>query len=767
MLPASAGAALGGVRVLDFSTHCAAAMAAMHLGDFGAEVIKIDPTAEDRGRAAPGYLAWNRNKKRLALDLSTHADLRVAKDLIAGADVAIFDGLPGTLEPLELDGGALTREHERLIHVWAPPYGETGRWSSLPPSHTLLAGLTGIARAQASYSGAPVHLIAPQAYYGQANCLAAAIGTALFERMRSGRGQSVVVSGLHGAAQVFPAISMAGGPAMTWSAPLGGAPNYRLYECAHGEWLFLGALFETFYIRALEITGVLTDALADPQIAGDLDAALHGPGARITMAKLETTFRTKPREEWLAVLEQAGVPCGPVGTREEWFGGETIAANGMRVELNHPELGTVAMPAVSLELSATPAVTPCLAQPIDNTELTVRATAPASGTDGRDQAPLAGVKVLDLGVVIAGAYAGMILASLGADVVKIETESGDPFRFAGGAFAGYNRGKRGMVLDLKHDGAKDAFFEMVAQADVVLDNYRLGVRERLGISYERLREVNPRIVVVSITGYGRQGPQASLPGFDPLLQAQSGLMQAQGGYGCEPVFHTIAVNDVGSAALSAFAVVTALVARARTGEGQEIHTSLASQSVLLQIGQLTTYPGAPAPAMGARDCIGASALERYYECVDGWIAIACATMARCTALCHALGLEVPDVQAALDEAPDGVLASMIAEALLPMPRDVALARLLDANAPAVPVLMVTETYTDAFLQENGYYESYMDPTFGPTTSVSGFARFGRTTTGFQRAAPILGQHSTEVLTDYGFSQDRVAALVESRAVVQA
>ena len=497
-------------------------MAAMHLGDLGAEVIKVDPTADERGRAEPGYLAWNRNKRRLVLDLLRPQDLVEAKRLIADADVVIFDAPPGGLEELGLDGATLTGLHDHLIHVWAPPYGERGRWSSLPASHHLLAAVTGISRAQSSYSGAPVHLISPQAYYGQANGLAIAIGAALYERVHSGRGQAVVVSGLHGAALVMPTTRFDGQRAAVWSAPVGGAPNYRLYECADGQWLFLGALFEAIYLRALEATGTLVEVLSDPLIDGDLRAALVAPGARVTMAKLEAAFRTKPRAEWLATLEDADVPCGPVSTREEWFCGETIAANGMRVQLQHPELGTVQMPGVSFRMSATPPRVPRLAELLPDRPVVPHRTAPvASGRAGND-APLAGVKVLDLGVVIAGAYAATILAGLGADVVKIETPSGDPFRSYGTTFCSYNRGKRSLVLDLKRPDAKQVFFELVAQADVVLDNYRLGVRERLGISYETLRTVNPRIISLSISGYGTKGPQASLPGFDPLLQAQSG-----------------------------------------------------------------------------------------------------------------------------------------------------------------------------------------------------------------------------------------------------
>jgi crotonobetainyl-CoA:carnitine CoA-transferase CaiB-like acyl-CoA transferase len=360
--------------------------------------------------------------------------------------------------------------------------------------------------------------------------------------------------------------------------------------------------------------------------------------------------------------------------------------------------------------------------------------------------------VLDLGVVIAGAYAGAMLAGLGADVVKVETEAGDPFRSYRTGFSPYNRGKRSLVLDLKHSQGKELFFELVAQADVVLDNYRLGVRERLGITYDALRAVNPSIISLSITGYGKAGPQAAMPGFDPLLQAQSGLMHAQGGEGDEPVFYRIAVNDVGSAAMATFGIVAALFARTHTGEGQEIHTSLANQSVLLQIGELTSYPGSPPPPMGARDCLGTSALERYYECADGWIAIACTTPPTAAALVEALGLPAsPDEE-------------VIADALRPLPRDEALARLEQAGAPAVPVLTIDDTYTEEFLAENGFYESFDDPEFGPALGVASSARFARTPTGYGRPAPMLGQHSVEVLRDYGISEARIDALLESGAV---
>jgi crotonobetainyl-CoA:carnitine CoA-transferase CaiB-like acyl-CoA transferase len=210
------------------------------------------------------------------------------------------------------------------------------------------------------------------------------------------------------------------------------------------------------------------------------------------------------------------------------------------------------------------------------------------------------------------------------------------------------------------------------------------------------------------------------------------------------------VNDVGSAAMAVFGIVAALFARTRTDEGEEIHTSLANQSVLLQIGELTSYPGSPPPPMGARDCVGTSALERYYECADGWIAIACTTPETSAALTEELAVTASEVE--------------IAAALSALPRDDALARLERAGAPAVPVLSIDETYTDAFLEANAFYESWDDPEFGPAQGVASPARFDRTPTGYGRPAPMLGQHSTEVLRDLGIAQERIEALLGSGVV---
>ena len=173
-----------------------------------------------------------------------------------------------------------------------------------------------------------------------------------------------------------------------------------------------------------------------------------------------------------------------------------------------------------------------------------------------------GSSVLDLGTVIAGAYAGGILANFGADVVKIEPAEGDPFRSDGGGFMAYNRGKRGLGLDLKEPEAGRLFSTSRARPTWCSTTTGFGVRKRLGIDYAALRAINPRIVSCSINAYGDRGRARDPAGLRPLLQAEGGMMAAQGG-GDEPIFHTVAVNDVATAAVAAFGVIAALNARER------------------------------------------------------------------------------------------------------------------------------------------------------------------------------------------------------------
>ena len=736
-----------GVRIADFSQGIAGPMAAMVLGDFEAEVVKVEPPGGDRMKDKPGYLAWNRNKQIVTLDLETPDGLAAAKALAAGADVAIFDAIPGVLERLELDGETLTAANPGLVHAWMPPFGTEGRWSQLPARHNLITGLTGTAFRQGAYADQPVHLILPIAFYGQAMMAAGAIGSALYERSRSGLGQAVVISGLHGASEVSaPARALLQAP-IPRGIPPGGNPKYRLYQGSDGQWFFLGTLFNYFYKRALDVVGFgdLFDILEADQVAA--------------REMLIETFRTKPRDEWLALLQANDVPCAAVGTREDWFKSETVRIGGLRKVLQHPTLGEVAMPAPPARMSATPASIRALPQPVEAPpSWPVRPA--AAGTPSTAPA-LAGVRVLNLGSVIAGAYAGAILANFGADVIKIESREGDPFRSDSPGFLGFNRGVRGLGLDLKQAAAREVFLDLARSADVVIDNYRPGVRSRLGIDYAALRAINPRIISCSITAYGETGPRAPLPGFDPLLQSEGGMMASQGGAD-DPILYTPAVNDVATAGLVAAACIAALNARERTGEGQEILSSLMSQSLLFQIGEVVDYAGRPPNDPGAVDCLGVRALTRYYQCPDGWLGIGCETPQEAAALGKALGLDLGEDPLAAPR--DGGLARRLEAAFRDRPRAETLDALFEAGAPATPALRSAEALEDKWLAQNHFNQRWDHPRLGPMIGATGFADFKRTPGGFHRPTPEVGEHSRELLEEAGLPADRIESLFGSGAV---
>ena len=256
-------------------------------------------------------------------------------------------------------------------------------------------------------------------------------------------------------------------------------------------------------IDALGIQDVLEMEGVDGQVANVLRRGVGG----LVRERLEQRFREKDREEWLRILHAAGVPSAPVGEREAWFDGPTVAANEMRVSVEHAELGEVEIAGVPAKLRATPGsvrALMCDTEPERVLDAWPARAAPSLGSDSSG-GPLAGVRVLDLGVIIAAPFASTILANYGADVVKVEPLAGDTFRRYGLGFVGYNLGKRSVALDLKRPEGRDVFYDLVRHADVVCDNYRLGVLERLGIDYAKLREINPRIISVSVTAYGPEG----------------------------------------------------------------------------------------------------------------------------------------------------------------------------------------------------------------------------------------------------------------------
>lgn len=744
--------ALQGIRVLDLSTGIAGPLAGMLLADYGADVVKVEPPTGDPARALAGFAVWNRNKRGIIIDRQLASGERRLKEFLAGADVCIVSQ-PGD--------EALSQAHPCSVVLHMPPYTPAAApWAGGAESHGLLTAFGGPSSRQSSFDGGPIDLVYPLALYVQGQWAAATAVAALIERERSGFGQRITVAGIHGvvvscAGQMLVVPSQA--PLPTNVGPGGRHPCYTAYQCQDGRWLFMAALIAKFQANAFNVLGV-GNLFADERIQGIPSRMLLPENRGWIRQKLADAFKTKSRDEWLALLAAGDCPAGPVGDRDTWLDHPQIEANGLRVELDDPQRGRVVMPGLPLSLGKTPgqicAPAPTLGQHDDEVEPWDPHPTPVGAPPPAQRGPLAGLRILDLGTILAGPYAGALLAELGADVIKVESPAGDAFREPGFV---YNRGQRSLSIDLSQPAARAAFYELVRTADALIDNSRLGVPERLQVHYAGLAQVKPDIVTFSITGLGEQGPLAAKPAFDPVLQAMSGMMAAQGG-DSEPVLFTIAVNDIAAATLAVFGVCLGLFHRLRTGEGQRVCTSLLACSTMMQSGELVRFAGRPPAVRGARDFAGPSALDRFYRAADGWLRI----QAPDVAALESAGL----FNVRLSRRQDREIAEAVGEVLASKSVAESLACLSAAGIPAAPVRRPGDLLDDPELRELDLFATQHMHDGTAFSVIKRYARFSRTQECANFEAPGLGEHSRSVLEEAGVASDTVDALMAAGFVKQ-
>ncbi len=250
---------------------------------------------------------------------------------------------------------------------------------------------------------------------------------------------------------------------------------------------------------------------------------------------------------------------------------------------------------------------------------------------------LENIRVVEIGGYIVGSFCATLLADMGANVIKVESFSGDGLRGLAAAFQGYNRGKRGIAVNLRTDEGKKIVKQLINDSDVLVQNLRHGVTTQLQIDYKDVYEYNPGIIYLAMPGYGQSGPYVTKPAFDPLLQAMSGVMAAQGGRGAAPVYLRAAIGDYSGALLGAFGVAMALYNRALTGKGEFVHSSLLNATVAMQAAEFIKYADKKEEfRMGTQ---GKNAIYRIYRTKNNWIFIGCETEIHWNNLCRALGEE--------------------------------------------------------------------------------------------------------------------------------
>jgi crotonobetainyl-CoA:carnitine CoA-transferase CaiB-like acyl-CoA transferase len=748
-------APLDGIRVLDLSSGIAGPLAGMLLADFGADVVKVEPPTGDPARANPGFAVWNRNKRGIVVDTASSSGKARIEKFLAGADVCILSRASETL-----DRRRLSEKYPRLVVLYMPPYTpERTPWAGGQESHPLLSAFGGAAWRQSSFEGGPIDLVYPFPLYVQGHWAAGTAVAALLERLHSSVGQVITVCGMHGIMlSCVGQLNMVPGqqPLPTNVGPGGRHPCYTTYQAGDGLWLFMAALTPKFQANAFKVLGV-GDIFADERIRG-VPARMLLPENRTWIRQLlADAFRTRTRDEWLARLEEGDCPSGPLGDRDRWLDHPQLCANGVRAEVEDPERGHVVMPGIPLVLTETPGSVRTPAPRLGEHDSTVQPW-PAQPTveaspERSERGPLAGFRVLNLGTILAGPYAGALLADLGADVIKVEPPVGDPFRETGFV---YNRGQRGLAIDLSSDAAREAFYALVRTSDVVLDNSRLGVLQRLRIDYERLKQVKPDIVTLSVNGFGEAGPLAPKPGFDPVLQARSGMMSAQGG-DSDPVLFTIPINDITAATVCVLGICLGLFQRERHGVGQRMWTSLLGCSAMMQSGELVRIEGRPAAVYGGCDFKGPSALDRFYQTSDGWLRLQAPDL---DAVCRA---GVVDSAVLKDETP---LDQLLGERFGCMSTAEALEKLTAAGIPAVATRLPGTLPEDADLREMEMFVTLHMQDGSPFYSANRYARFSRTQESNTFMPPGVGEHSTRVLVEIGVEAAEVQALIDAGCVRQ-
>jgi crotonobetainyl-CoA:carnitine CoA-transferase CaiB-like acyl-CoA transferase len=377
--------------------------------------------------------------------------------------------------------------------------------------------------------------------------------------------------------------------------------------------------------------------------------------------------------------------------------------------------------------------------------------------------PLAGMRVIELAHIMAGPVCGLMLADLGADVIKVEKPEGDDTRRflppdingESAAFMMLNRNKRSIVLDLKEERDKAIVRRLLRDCDVVIENYRKGTMERMGLGYEALRADNPGLIYCEISGFGRTGPYADRGGFDLIAQGMSGLMSITGEAPDRPPVKVGApVTDITAGILAALGVCAAYAHRLRTGEGQRIDTSLFEAGIVHTYWQsaIALATGiAPGP-MGSAHPLNAP--YQAFATSDGWINVGAANQRNWERLVEALGAPqlLADPRFSSNRTRIENLPALVA-ALAPILRTRStedwLAVLAAAEVPAGPVLSVSAMHQDPQTIAREMIVEIDHPVAGRMKTIGLPIKFGNTPGGVRRPAPLLGEHTQEVLEELG------------------
>lgn len=795
-----------GLRVLDLTTGIAGPMTTMLLADNGADVTRlVAPDAVPASRT--GERVWHRGTRSAELDLDTAEGRAAFEALAATADVVVETCTPGTMEAWGLDHGSLATRNARLITCSITAYGRHVPFRDRPADDALVAARTGLLYDQKGRRGGAMEFIAgrpgphpefdgaagmrrgadrpgpvfprtPFPSIGAAYFATLGITAALRAREGTGAGQWVETSLLQGtlaaACLGWQRVEHPDAP-LYWMWPIDARSVEGLFECADGRWVHHWTLRPSWVLASAE-GDALDAATLDTTYRDDPDRVSMEPDGLLTGIFLHETlaaaFAKFPAAEWVRAAEAAGIGVALVRSPAEALSDESFVADGCVVEVDDPEVGAIRHVGSVLEFSATPgAVRGPTPRPGEHTaEVLAEAEAAGGATSAApiDEPsdslahPLSGVRVIDLGLGVAGPFTGRVLADLGADVIKVHALH-DTFWAGTHMGLGTNRGKRSISLNLKDPRGIAALERLIDGADVVTTNWRPGAAARLGLDDATLRARNPRVITCNTRGY-EKGPRSDLPGTDQTAAALTGVEWEDGACdtGNPPVWSRSGMGDTGNAMLAAIAITAALYHRDRTGEGQAVSTSIVNAQ-LLHTSYAWVHGDGTAPDWGRVDVhqVGLSDWYRMFECADGrWVFVAARTDAERARFLDAVGVATSDA---------GALGPRLEARLRGEAAECWFDRL---DAADVPVEIVDEEFCrrlfdDPIARSTGLIAETSAGSVGRFEDPGLLVNLSSTPPVLQRGPCMCGEHSRVLLRECGYSDTEIDELVDAGVLLDA
>lgn len=805
---------LAGMRVLDLSTDVAGAFGTKLLAAWGADVIKVEspngdptrrllPRASDHIEGGLLYAYLNTGKRSIVLDCESASGIDRLNALVATANLVVESGEPGSWAGCGVDLADARLQRPSLVVCSVTPFGQDG-----PRTHWRADALTAFAAGgQMTLCGddgaPPLNVAGHQAHYQAGLHVFAASLTALLGAERSGIGDLIDIS-----IQEVQAACLEGfGPtAMVRGSDSSRSGNqlraiWGIYPCADGH---VGVAS-----MARQSPAVYT-CIGHPELVGD--PAFANLLANPEMNSVVEMFISEWAAERTAaeIFEEARIHRAPfslIATPRDLLDLASLNEAGFWQEVDHPVLGTLTYPGMAFAVDGDPGEVRRAPLLGEHTAEILAELAPTPVLAGGASAPpatpplLDGIRVLDLSQVWAGPYAARFLADMGADVIHIEGPSfpdavrgvgrGDDPRSFNKApyFNDYNRNKRGMAIELKDPRGLAAFKRLVETADVVMENWSVGIAEGLGIGYDELRAINPRIVFMQMPAYGKTGPDSGRVGFGPAIEQMGGLVALQGYEGGPPHKSGLSYGDPNAGILAAGAVALALLKRERTGDGSHVVVHQ-RDNIIGMVGEfiVAESAGVPMPVRignrhpefaphnvyRTRDDSGRIQADimgnPIRELTDTWLAVSIDTheawqnlrgVVRDSRLADS-AFDTAAGRKAHETTIDDILSEWAA---VQEPGDAA-AALQAAGVLAAPVLSPLMLVNDEHLAARGYYPEYDHPEAGRNKTTRPVWRLAERPFAGVGPAPCFGQHNREVLTTLaGLSGAEVDAMERENVLV--